>query len=351
MSVSFYPGPSRVEDKIPAYVKDAFKEGILSMNHRSPEFVAICKTTVGLLKQKLSIPKDYTIFFTSSATECWEILAQSLVTKESIHLYNGAFGEKWFTYTQKLHPHSTRIEYDQEIIPEIDSMVFKSGEMICLTQNETSNGTQLPNSFIKGVQKNNPKHLIAVDATSSMAGIRLDFAAADIWLASVQKCFGMPAGLGLIVASPKAIQKIRVVNETQHYNSLTLMDQMMLSWQTSFTPNVMAIYLLMRIMRDRPSIAEVNKQTVKRYQAWKEFIDHSAELRFLVENQKVRSHTVITIAASEAFMGTLKSKARAKGFLIGEGYGALKKSTFRLANFPALKEKEIKGLMKVLKRF
>ena len=68
--ISFYPGPSKVHDEIPRYVKDAAKLGIMSINHRSDEFVKMSERTIGLLKSKLSIPKNYTVFFTSSATEC-----------------------------------------------------------------------------------------------------------------------------------------------------------------------------------------------------------------------------------------------------------------------------------------
>ena len=65
--ISFYPGPSRVHDEIPDYVRDAYKEGILSINHRSAEFMKIVEKITRLLKNKLEIPQDYTIFFTSSA--------------------------------------------------------------------------------------------------------------------------------------------------------------------------------------------------------------------------------------------------------------------------------------------
>ena len=80
------------------------KDGILSINHRSDEFMEMSKKTIGLLRQKLSIPRDYVVFFTSSATECWEIIAQSMVQNKSYHLYNGAFGQKWLEYTKRLLP-------------------------------------------------------------------------------------------------------------------------------------------------------------------------------------------------------------------------------------------------------
>jgi hypothetical protein len=45
---------------------------------------------------------------------------------------------------------------------------------ICLTQNETSNGTQISNEIIGEFRTRNPQSLIAVDATSSRAGVALD---------------------------------------------------------------------------------------------------------------------------------------------------------------------------------
>ncbi|MEL7002780.1 MAG: aminotransferase class V-fold PLP-dependent enzyme, partial [Bacteroidota bacterium] len=61
------------------YVKEAYNEGILSANHRSQSFMDLYKKTQDLLRAKLNVPEDYFIFFTSSATECWEIIAQSLI--------------------------------------------------------------------------------------------------------------------------------------------------------------------------------------------------------------------------------------------------------------------------------
>src|SRR5688572_16397866 len=157
--ISFYPGPSRVHDEIPTYVRDAARLGIMSINHRSEEFVAISKKTITLLKQKLGVPKNYTVFFTSSATECWEIIAQSWVTDKSYHLYNGAFGQKWFEYTQRIKPGATAMPFDRETVLDAASLMFEgSNSLICITQNETSNGTQVSNVILKTIKKNNPVH-------------------------------------------------------------------------------------------------------------------------------------------------------------------------------------------------
>ena len=350
--ISFYPGPSRVHDEIPAYVKDAFKLGIMSVNHRSDDFVKMSEKTIGLLKQKLKIPKNYTVFYTSSATECWEIIAQSLVTDKSYHLYNGAFGQKWFDYTKRIHPLAIPLPFDLNERLDPSKLIFDQREgIICLTQNETSNGTQVANSIIKTIKKTNPSYLIAIDATSSMGGIEFDFKSGDIWFGSVQKCFGLPAGLGLLICSPEAIRRSKSIGEKNHYNSLPFMTEMMANWQTSCTPNVLGIYLLMRVLQESDSIEEVHLKVVSRYDDWIKFLTKRKNLQLLTSNKDVQSYTVLTITATTEQVKNIKAKAKEKGLLLGEGYGSLKPTSFRIANFPAIKGKEIRILKEFLKEF
>lgn len=350
--ISFYPGPSRVHREIPAYVRDAYTQGIMSINHRSDAFVDMSKRTIGLLKTKLGIPKNYTIFFTSSATECWEIIAQSLVTDKSYHLYNGSFGQKWFDYTKRLHPLAEPMPFNVNEPLDPTRLIFDLKEgLLCLTHNETSNGTQVHNRIIKAIKQNNPSYLVAVDATSSMAGVQLDFKSADIWYASVQKCFGLPAGLGVMICSPQALERAKAVGERAHYNSLLFMMDMMEKWQTSCTPNVLGIYLLMRVMEAAPPIKEVHETTVGRYEQWRDFLKKRKTIQHFVEAEAVHSHTVVPVRAEPKVMDTIKRSARKAGLLLGEGYGDFKASSFRIANFPALTQKEVRTLMTFLQDY
>jgi phosphoserine aminotransferase len=350
--ISFYPGPSRVHDEIPKYVKDAFAAGIMSINHRSDDFVSMSENTIKLLKQKLNIPRNYTVFFTSSATECWEIIAQSVVTDKSYHLYNGSFGQKWFDYTKRIRPLAEPMPFDVNDKLDPKKLIFDLKEgIICITQNETSNGTQVSNAIIRAIKKNNPTYLLAIDATSSMAGIDLDFKSADIWLASVQKCFGLPAGLGIMVCSPQTIERVKTINEKNHYNSLTFMTEMMDKWQTPFTPNVLGIYLLMRVLENMEAIKTTHDRIEDRYNKWINFLKSRKNIRHFVREEAVHSYTVIPVTADEQTIATIKKSAKKEGILLGEGYGNYKPVTFRIANFPALKEKEIKTLMKFLEKY
>lgn len=349
--ISFYPGPSRVYDDVPSYVKDAYKKGMLSINHRSDEFMAISEKTITLLKQKLNIPADYTIFYTTSATECWEIIAQSLPLKKSYHIHNGAFGGKWFEYTKRIRGGARSFPFGAEEVPNVNKLKFPDEGVICITQNETSNGTQVTNEVIRQIKESNPSSLVAIDATSSMAGINLDFTSADVWFASVQKCFGLPAGLGIMACSPKAMEVAGALNERNHYNSLVFMEEMMMKWQTPFTPNVLAIYLLMRVMDDVERIEKIHKRTVERYNDWCGFLNERLNIRHLISNRDAHSLTVIPVTGDEDLLKKIKSKVKKKDILLGEGYGEFKASTFRIANFPAIKKKEIRKLKDFLSEF
>ena len=345
--ISFYPGPSRVHEEVPAYVAEAHQLGVLEMSHRSPEFMAMVEKTVSLLRDKLKIPVSYTVLFASSATECWEVIAQSLIKKKSTHIFNGAFGKKWFDTTLSIKYTAEPYSFSCEEEPNAALFHFHESDVICLTHNETSNGTALTNKCIKKVADKHPKALIAVDATSSMGGVYLSFSVADVWFASVQKCFGLPAGLALMVLSPKAVKRAKEIGERQHYNSLNKMVDMMVLWQTTHTPNVLAIFLLMKVLEKTDDIRQTEKRLELQLAGWKKFFKNS-RLAFLIENEGVQSKTVLAIKTTDKRVVRIKKEAKRVGILLGDGYGDHKATTFRIANFPAIKESEIKQLQDFL---
>lgn len=350
--ISFYPGPSRLYSRIPGFMQEACEKGILSINHRSPEFVEISRRVVHLFREKLSLPQDYMIFFTSSATECWEIIAQSLIKEKSYHLFNGAFGEKWLEYTHKLHKKSEGKPFGLEEILNPDQFPVPSdAELLAITQNETSNGTEVSNKSLSLYRQRYPEKLIAVDATSSMAGVLLDFQQADVWFASVQKCFGLPAGMAVLVCSPKAVQKAYELGEKDHYNSLIPMVERMKDFQTTHTPNVLTIFLLMKVLEMIPPIQELDCRIRDKAREWYGFLSNLKDMELLVQNKDTRSGTVIAIKGSEENVSIVKKKAKEAGLLLGNGYGNWKSDTFRIANFPAIETEEFNKLKDFLIRF
>jgi phosphoserine aminotransferase len=350
--VTFAPGPSKVYDALPEYFHDAYQQGILSANHRSGVFMDMYRETERLFKEKLSIPMDYRLLFTSSATENWEIITQSLVQQASFHIYSGSFGKKWFGFAQHINQQTIGMVLDknQEIDPHALN-ISDEVDLIAITQNETSNATQVKNSVLEALSTTYPDKMLAVDTTSSMAGIYLDFSLADIWYASVQKCFGLPAGLGVLVLSPKAIEKVAAKGEHGRYNSLSFMLENAATYQTHYTPNVLGIYLLMRVLDDMPPIEQVQEKTAHRMKQLEDVVAASQSLDFLVTNEACRSRTVLGVSGEEGFVKEIKKAAEAQGMILGGGYGPLKATSFRIANFPAVTDEEFRRLLDFLKSY
>lgn len=342
--MTFYPGPSKVYPQVAQYLQDAYAEGILSINHRSEECMKITRGAMEGLHQKLNIPADYHVYFISSATEAWEIISQSLTRQKSIHFYNGAFGEKWADYAEKLVTKIERKPFSLNELPDLQN-INNFNDVVCVTQNETSNGTQIKD--LSPFREAFPAAIIAVDATSSLGGVALDFNDGDVWFASVQKCFGLPAGMAIMICSPRAIERAMEINDRKFYNSLLFIHDNFQKFQTHYTPNVLSIYLLDKIMLDVPIVSIISETIKQRANKWYDFFERKG-MKCMAHNPKVRSDTVITIGGTTEEIQAIKALAKANGITLGNGYGSWKNTTFRIANFPAIEDFEIEGLMKTL---
>ena len=356
--INFYPGPSKLYPQVQSFAADAFGLEILEQNHRSEAFMEMLKVCIEQTKQHLNIPEDYSVFFTSSATECWEITAQSLLRGKVQFLYNGAFGKKWFKYAvtnpqvnstlnfKKPELRGTRYFVDQKIE---EAEIDPENEFLCWVASETSNGTYTNQNSINALKEKSPNALLIVDATSSLGGIDYDISSADIWFASSQKCFGMPSGLGIMVLSPAAIKKAEVVNERNHYNSLLFVKENFDKFQTHYTPNILGIFLFKRLMQTLRNISEVALKLEERALRIYDFFEKHPKFEILVKNEECRSPTIITISTKnpQKIIDFLKMN----NIVAGKGYGEWKKNTWRIANFPAIEDREFIQLFKVLEKY
>jgi phosphoserine aminotransferase len=350
--ITFAPGPSKVYDALPHYLQDAYNQGILSANHRSGAFMQLYQETEQLMREKLHMPDDYKLLFTSSATESWEIISQSIVERASFHVYSGSFGKKWLEYAKNIIPGTTSLKLEANQAIDVATLeVSEEFDLIAITQNETANATQVPMGVIEAIGEKFPEKMIAVDTTSSMGGIELNFALADIWYASVQKCFGLPAGLGVLIVSPKAIEKTQRKGERGRYNSLNFMLENASGFQTHYTPNVFGIYLLNRVLKDLEEIQHVDSRLRSRMKNLENTIAQSEKFRMLVDNDQTRSTTVMSVAGSEDLITAVKKAAEKEGMQLGSGYGPLKLTSFRIANFPAITDEEFNRLIDFLKNY
>jgi len=332
---NFYPGPSKIHPQVPAIIAEGFQKGVFEFNHRSAVFHAIYEKAKANVSEFLEIPDDYEVFFVSSATESWQIIAQSVVETSSLHIYNGAFGEKWAKVHQDLGVEIEKLPFSVDQLPEI--LPQSNADVVCLTHCETSNGTKLPEDFILKVKQKYEDALICIDATSSFGGIPLSADLYDIAFASVQKCFGFPSGLAIMVCSPKTIAKAKKLNQTKHYNALLHLLSNAYKFETTHTPNMMGIYLFSEFkfknLRVENEILKNRFQKIKNELILKNYQ--------LVGSENLQSETVLCVKMDGNRLQEIYNEAEKKNLVSGKGYGAWKNNSLRIANFPAQTDQEI----------
>lgn len=354
--VNFTPGPSQLYFTVSDHARKAFKDGIPSLSHRSRQFEQISRETTDGLRQLLSLPPGYHIFFTGSATEIWERIFQNLVEETSFHLVNGSFSKRFYETGMQLNKNPKKADSPAGHGFANDLSIPDGTELIAVTHNETSTGVSVPTEWIHQLKEKNPRTLIAVDAVSSLPYPDFDFNLLDSVFFSVQKGFGLPAGLGVWMVNEKCVAKAESLSAKKisigsYHNIPTLLEHAKKN-QTPETPNVLGIYLLNKIVSDflRRGIDTIRKETEYKSAILYQALDQHPLLAPFVTEKKFQSKTVIVADCGEhteklsAFLST-------KGLYPGAGYGSSKKTQLRFANFPAHSKEQYELLVDSLGEF
>lgn len=340
MEVTFAPGPSQAYPKLANYITGALSSGILSMPHRSEQYALMHQSLSVGLRELLSIPADYHLWFLGSATEAMERVIENTVRDRSHHFINGAFAQKFASIAAQLERNTTETKTEWHQAFDLTSeIVPDDAELIALTQNETSTGVYTAATDISALHARYPDKLIAVDVVSAVPHILLDYSSVDMAFFSVQKGFGLPAGLGVLVASPRALARSEQLAK-QHisigsFHSFPELAKNEVKFNTPETPNVLGIYLLDRVVHDMLAMgpskmrAQLDQNAAVLYNA----IDAHPVLTAAVTDPRFRSPTVI-VASAPRQTELLAHLAKAD-MAVGKGYKDEKDSHIRIANFPA----------------
>lgn len=356
--IFFTAGPAELYPTFEKHLMAAVNEQVGSISHRSAAYKKIHQHTDEQLRELMNIPAESAIMFTGSASEIWERILLNLVELESFHLINGSFSKKFYEYAISLKKYAHKLEkplgegfsYDEPDVPEFV-------ELIATTQNETSTGVQMREPDIHRLKRSNSSRLMAVDMVSSAPIPELDLNLIDTAFFSVQKAFGMPAGLGVWIANEACLEKSLKVRSNEkfemhigaHHDLPTLWEQSK-KFQTPSTPNVVAIYLLGKIAEDMNAIGieTIRKETDNKAKMIYNYLTDSVLLNPSVAHEAHRSRTV-AVADCVIDSSVIIEKLKAKNLIIGAGYGSNKSKQIRIANFPATSIEQTEQLIEALR--
>ena len=353
-NIYFTVGPTQTFPRLDKCLDGAIKKRIPSISHRGPEFEELFKNTVSSMKELLNVPDGFHFFFLGSATEAMERIIENCCLEHSYHFVNGAFSKRFFQTAQELKRRPLKFEAKEgEGFDFSAAAIPQDTEIVCLTHNETATGVGIDMKDVYELKSRYPDKIFALDIVSSVPYVEVDFAMIDCAFFSVQKGFGMPAGLGVLIVNEKCIQKSlelqkRDVNIGSYHNFQTMLKAEN-KHNTPETPNVLALYELGYIcdIYNKDGINALRKETEEKARLMYDFFDLHEEFKPFVKNKKWRSNTVIVVETPRGSAGVMNKLVKS-GIIVGSGYGAFKERHIRIANFPAHKKADVKRILRIL---
>src|SRR5215213_10776720 len=207
----FVPGPTNVPDRVLRAMHRAMED------HRSSDFPALAAPVLEDLKKIFKTNSGQAFLFPASGTGAWEAsLSNTLSPGDKVLAARfGMFSHLWIDMAQRLGlivdvldaewGEAAPVERYQESLAADKAHRI---EAVLFTHNETATGVT---SDVAGMRRvlNEARHpaLLMVDGVSSIASIdfRMDEWGVDLAVTGSQKGFMLPAGLGIVCASQKAL--------------------------------------------------------------------------------------------------------------------------------------------------
>jgi len=193
--------------KRPGWSLQVLTDAVLGRSHRSKSGRAKLKRSLDLTREVLEVPADYRIGLTpasdTGAVEAalWSMLGARAVTM----LAWESFGEGWVTDVAKelKLKDVTVLKAPYGELPDL-SKVDPASDVV-FTWNGTTSGVRVSNADWIAADR---KGLTICDATSAAFAQPLEFAKLDVVTFSWQKALGGEAAHGMIILSPRAVQRL-----------------------------------------------------------------------------------------------------------------------------------------------
>jgi len=342
----FIPGPVEVDSGVLNILSTPM------IGHRSAEYSELQKRVTEKMR-KLMYTENDIIFSTSSGTGLLEMAIRNTTVKRVMVFSIGAFGNRWFQIAKangiKADKHEA--EWGNGLNADIVEKYLSTGkyDVATVTHNETSTGVMNHLEELAPVFKKYPDVVWCVDTVSSLGGVKVevDKLGIDICVSSSQKALGLPPGLSIASVSEKAFKRAGTVENRGYYFDMLLLLKYIRerNFQYPSTPSIPHMFAL-DFQLDR-ILKEGLENRFKRHIELAEYVRGWAKKYFdIFPDEKYASHTVTCIKNTRGIsVKELNAKLGEKGFMISNGYGALKEKTFRIAHMAEMRKNDITGLL------
>src|SRR4051794_30040791 len=193
--------------KRPGWSLQALTDAALGRSHRAKIGKAKLKRAIDLTREILQVPAGYRVgIVPASDTGAVEMALWSLLGARPVTMLTWeSFGEGWVTDVEKQLKLKdvTVLKAPYGELPDLRKIDFDSD--VVFTWNGTTSGVRVPNGDWITAERSG---LTICDATSAAFAQEIDWPKIDVGTFSWQKALGGEAAHGMLVLSPRAIERL-----------------------------------------------------------------------------------------------------------------------------------------------
>jgi phosphoserine aminotransferase len=306
--------------KRPGWTPSALDAALLGRSHRSVEGKARLKRAIDMTRDLLRLPDGFEVAIVpASDTGAFEMAMWNLLGPRGVDaLAWESFGKIWLVdLVKELRlPASRTFEAPFGRLPDLGQVDFDND--VIFTANGTTAGVRPVNyDWIPAARKG----LTLVDATSAIFAQPIDWSKADVVTYSWQKVLGGEAAHGMLILSPRAIERLEGFTPSWPLPKLFRMkkggklDRSIFEGETINTPSMLCVEDYIDALTWANSIggldalhARADANAAALY-AW---IDRTPWVRCLAADPATRSNTSICMTVADPEVVTLPPDASAK---------------------------------------
>lgn len=303
----FSSGPTA---KRPGWSPDALSGALVGRGIRSAPVLARIEQAIQLTREVLEIPADYLAILTPGSdtgaveTAMWNMLGARPV--QLLAFEN--FGRQWATdATEHLKLDAEVLSAPYGALPDL-SRVRPDADLV-FPWNGTTSGARVPDaSFISAEREG----VVICDATSAAFAMPLDWSKLDATTFSFQKALGGEAGIGVLVLSPRAVERLRSFDPGRPIPKVMRLrkgrgaDEAILSGTLINTYSLLVIEDYLDALRWAARVGglpELIRRTRESFARLSEWVERTPWIDFLVAEPAHRSETSVCLKFTEAPAG------------------------------------------------
>ena len=305
--------------KIPGYSLDMLSDAPLGRSHRAAVGKAKLREAIDLTRDILGVPADYRIgIVPASDTGAVEMAMWSLLGERGVDMVAWeSFGAGWVSDVMKQLrlPDVRKIEADYGYLPDLAKIDFDRD--VVFTWNGTTSGVRVPNAdFIPSDRKG----LTICDATSAAFAQEMDYAKLDVVTFSWQKVLGGEGGHGMIILSPRAVERLETYAPAWPMPKIFRMTsggkliEGIFKGETINTPSMLCVEDYLDALYWAKSLGGLNAiigRANDNFNALSGFVETRDWIDFLAVDPKTRSNTSVCLKITDARVAALPLDAQA----------------------------------------